>query len=71
MKRCIAYGLTATTAVITALALVGTHTTTWHDGMDACPTEDSVSCYWDADTMGNGHGRSYTVDAHGVVTYIR
>lgn len=21
-----------------------------------CPTEDSVNCYWDADTMGNGEG---------------
>jgi hypothetical protein len=34
-----------------------------------CVTEDSVSCYWDADTMGNGRGRSFTVDADGVVTY--
>jgi hypothetical protein len=21
-----------------------------------CPTEDSVGCYWDGDTMGNGYG---------------
>ena len=34
-----------------------------------CPTEDSVSCYWDGHTMGNGTGRSYTVDAHGTLTY--
>ena len=35
-----------------------------------CPSEDSgVSCYWNAETMGNGHGQSFTVDAHGIVTY--
>ena len=34
-----------------------------------CPTEASVSCYWDGDTMGNGMGRSYTVDADGTLTY--
>lgn len=34
-----------------------------------CPTEDSVGCYWDADTMGNGTGRSYTVDTDGTVHY--
>ena len=34
-----------------------------------CPTEDSASCYWDGDTMGNGHGRSYTMDQHGNPTY--
>jgi hypothetical protein len=33
-----------------------------------CPTEDSDNCYWDADTMGNGIGRSFTV-VDGVVTY--
>jgi hypothetical protein len=27
------------------------------DGLAPCPTEDSTDCYWDADTMGNGHGR--------------
>lgn len=34
-----------------------------------CPTEDSVSCYWDASTMGNGTGASFTVDATGNLTY--
>jgi hypothetical protein len=24
-----------------------------------CATEDSHDCYWDAATMGNGHGRSF------------
>lgn len=35
-----------------------------------CPTEDSVSCYWHAPTMGNGVGQSYINDAHGNPTYI-
>lgn len=30
----------------------------------ACQTEDSVNCYWRADTMGNGEGRSF-VDLNG------
>jgi hypothetical protein len=36
----------------------------------ACPTEDAPGpCYWDADTMGNGEGKSFTVDRFGNVTY--
>lgn len=35
-----------------------------------CPTEDSVGCYWDAPTMGNGDGRSYTVDDDGTTHYV-
>lgn len=29
-----------------------------HDAtaLPPCPTEDSVHCYWDASTMGNGSG---------------
>lgn len=34
-----------------------------------CPTEDSVSCVWDAQQQGNGHGRSFTTDEHGTPTY--
>lgn len=35
-----------------------------------CPTEDSPGpCYWDADTMGNGVGASFTVNQFGQVTY--
>lgn len=34
-----------------------------------CPTEDSDDCYWDAQTMGNGQGRSFYVIA-GAVTYL-
>lgn len=33
-----------------------------------CQTEDSDNCYWDADTMGNGTGKSFTV-INGIVTY--
>ena len=34
-----------------------------------CATEDSLNCYWDAETMGNGIGNSYVVDAFGNVAY--
>jgi len=34
----------------------------------ACPTEDSDNCYWDAELMGDGTGRSFTV-TNGEVTY--
>lgn len=37
-------------------------------GLPACPTEDSDNCYWDAQTMGDGHGDSFTV-IDGEVTY--
>lgn len=34
-----------------------------------CPTEDSINCYWLADTQGNGTGRSFiNFDGH---TYYR
>lgn len=36
-----------------------------------CVTEDSDGpCYWDATARGNGHGRSFVVDAHNRVIYI-
>jgi len=35
-----------------------------------CPTEDSVSCYWDAESRGNGQGRSFVVDDYGHVRYL-
>lgn len=43
---------------------------TWHSGYAPCATEDSLSCYWDASTTGNGLGRSFLVDDAGNVTYI-
>lgn len=37
----------------------------------ACAQEDSPGpCRWDASTMGNGIGLSYTVDAQQVVHYV-
>jgi len=39
------------------------------DGYSPCVTEDSTSCYWDAEEQGNGQGRSFTTDANDVVTY--
>lgn len=38
---------------------------------EPCATdgEEVGPCYWDADAMGNGTGRSYTLDADGTVTY--
>ena len=33
----------------------------------ACPTEDSLNCYWDASTQGNHLGRSFW--ALGTETY--
>ena len=37
--------------------------------LPACAQEDSVGCHWDADTQGNGKGRSFDVDDAGHVTY--
>lgn len=39
-------------------------------GYAACELEDSPGpCYWNADTMGNGTGTSFYVDAAGTYTY--
>lgn len=36
----------------------------------ACATEDAQGpCYWDADTMGNGHGMSFRIHPDGTVEY--
>lgn len=43
---------------------------TWHSGYAPCAAEDSLACYWDASTMGNGLGRSFLIDDAGNVTYI-
>lgn len=44
--------------------------TCYGEPLPPCPTEDSVGCYWDAATMGNGTGRSYTVEPDGTVSYL-
>lgn len=38
--------------------------------LPACETEDSVSCYWDGDTMGNGRGLSFINDSDGKSHYL-
>lgn len=44
--------------------LADTHT------LPACATEDAAGpCYWDADTQGNGEGRSFVV-VNDEVTYL-
>jgi len=53
----------AVVALALALAACG-------ERLPACPTEDSVSCHWDAATQGNGVGRSFDVDSEGTVTYL-
>lgn len=39
--------------------------------LPACPTEDSIGCYWDASTRGNGIGRSFIADQSGAIHYVR
>lgn len=41
----------------------------WTKGYAPCQFEDSFGCYWDADTMGNGQGVSFVVDANGNYTF--
>jgi hypothetical protein len=44
--------------------------TSWPGVWPPCPTEDSVACYWDAGTAGNGHGRSFVALPDGTVVYL-
>ena len=37
--------------------------------LEPCVHEDSVSCYWDAQTRGNGLGQSFISDEQGNPTY--
>lgn len=60
---------TVVTPFLLALAFVLSLIAAQSPQLPPCATEDSVSCDWDADTQGNGHGRSYTVDSQGNVTY--
>lgn len=46
-------------AIITLVAWLGTTGTTLHAALTPCPTEDSVFCYWDGATRGNGEGESF------------
>lgn len=41
------------------------------ESLRPCEAEDSAGpCFWDADTRGNGEGRSFIVSAGGLVTYL-
>ena len=44
-------GLAALFSIVPTIALVNA---------TPCPTEDSTWCHWDAQTHGNGQGRSFT-----------
>ena len=62
--------------VVIILILVGTGMFSFQAGYNAgnpfkhqCPTEDSVSCYWNADKRGNEQGTSFVVDDEGTVYY--
>lgn len=35
-----------------------------------CQAEDSVGCYWDASTAGNGTGTSFLALSEGVIIYL-
>jgi hypothetical protein len=52
----VALGVSAPTA---AEAHKSPHIPGWAN--KPCKSEDSVNCYWDAHTMGNGQGHSYIV----------
>lgn len=36
--------------------------------LPSCATEDSTNCVWNADTQGNGQGRSF-IDLDGIAYY--
>lgn len=43
---------------VLSLCLAWISLTMTYGTLPPCPTEDSVHCYWDATTQGNGHGTS-------------
>jgi hypothetical protein len=48
-----------------ALAVTGFAMLAYGFNPPPCEQEDSSNCYWDAQTRGNGHGRSF-VDVAGL-----
>lgn len=59
MSRPSRWALNAASAVLGFAVCAGILTATGAltaDRLPPCPTEDSVQCYWDASTMGNGSG---------------
>ena len=53
-------------AIVAAVAIA---LTTGGATLTNCVAEDSTNCYWDAETLGNGHGDSF-VDLFGTVIYL-
>lgn len=60
----VALALILAPVFILTLAVLDTH------APKPCETEDSVSCFWDADTRGNGEGQSFIVDQYGNIAYL-
>lgn len=52
-----------------ALALVLSASPAAAPSLPACAHESSTNCVWNAQTSGNGHGRSF-VDIDGVAYYL-
>lgn len=50
------------------LSLAISNNTAPAPSLDACQTEDSTNCFWDADVQGNGKGVSFH-DINGVAYY--
>lgn len=62
----IAIGITGTLAVTAEPVSRTAHAPAT---VNACSHEGDTSCYWDAETQGNGEGHSYYADARGNVYY--
>lgn len=52
--------------VVLIFVLIGHATSSAEGPLLPCPTEDSIGCYWDADTMGNGQGNDVITLRDGV-----
>lgn len=63
-SRLLALALTLAPVFILTLMVLDTH------APKPCEAEDSVSCFWDADTRGNGEGQSFIVDQYGNIAYL-
>lgn len=63
--------LAVVAALVALLNLPGREASPFPKGMPACAEEDSPGpCYWDAETFGNGRGRSFYVDDEQGVHYL-
>lgn len=71
MKRSI---LAAVLTAVIGLSVAACDTPTERRGnptaLPACQTEDSINCVWNAESQGNGYGRSFVAHADGTVEYL-